>query len=165
DPAFKQAIQATDDEKKRVWDSVPSPNKRFHYRYTAADLMWQCAAQLPKNDPLSLRALYWGGTYLKLRDPEAADRFYKAMVMRNWSMPFAQQANKLHWFPIEEPDEMGKAIPVPKEEESVSSDGSEGSDQMTAPESSDTSGEATAQDSGTQESSEGTDNGTAEQTN
>ncbi|MFA6242920.1 MAG: hypothetical protein WC655_18415 [Candidatus Hydrogenedentales bacterium] len=111
-PNFKQAIQATADEKKRVWDHAPTPNKRFHYRYSAADLMWQCAAQLPGNDPMTLRALYWGGTYLKHRDPEAADRFYKAMVRRNWRMPFAQMADKMRWFPEQEPDENGNAIPI-----------------------------------------------------
>jgi len=103
-PAFKQVIQASGDEKNRVWDSAPPHNIRYTTRFIAADLMWQCAAQLPKNDALSLRALYWGGTYLKLRDPKAADKFYKAMVMRNWSMPFAQKANKLRWFPKEAPD-------------------------------------------------------------
>lgn len=141
-PAFKQAIQATDDEKKRVWDSAPSPNKRFHYRYTAADLMWQCAAQLPKNDPLSLRALYWGGTYLKHRDPQAANKFYKAMVIRNWSMPYAQMADKLRWFPEEEPDEKGNAIPAPKEDDSTSSDSSEATDESVTPEDSGSAGAA-----------------------
>lgn len=77
----------------------PKPNTRFHYRYLAADLMWEAAQLLPDNDPLTATALYEGGTFLKNRDPKAADRFYKALVRRNPNLAVAQQANKLRWFP------------------------------------------------------------------
>jgi tetratricopeptide (TPR) repeat protein len=85
----------------RVAQSAAQPGKRFHYRYTAAELMWQSAALLPDNDPSTAEALYLGGTWLQNRDPEAADRFYKALVRRNPNLLIAQQADKLRWFPKE----------------------------------------------------------------
>ena len=80
-------------------DDPVKPNKRFHYRYKAAELMWEAAELLPNNDPLTATALYEGGSFLKNRDPKAADRFYKALVRRNPNLAVAQQANTLRWFP------------------------------------------------------------------
>ncbi|HEY1082668.1 MAG TPA: hypothetical protein VGE29_10420 [Prosthecobacter sp.] len=33
------------------------------------------------------------------KDPQTADRFYKAMVRRNPNVPLAQEADKKRWFP------------------------------------------------------------------
>lgn len=85
----------------RVKASATEPNKRFHYRYRAADLMWKCASLLPDNDVLTAQALYLGGKWLSKRDPQAADKFYKALVRRNPNLLVAQQADKLRWFPEE----------------------------------------------------------------
>ncbi len=81
-------------------------NKRFHYRYVAAELMKHCANLLPKNDALAAEALYLGGKYLEQRDPQAADPFYKALVRRNPNLLIAQQADKLRWFPSAFTDEV-----------------------------------------------------------
>jgi len=97
---------ASEDERNRVQQSLPTPMKRFHYRYTAADLMWEAAMMLPKNDVLGAKALYLGGKYLKGRDPEAADKFYKNLVRRNPNLEIAQQADKLRWFPAEFSDKI-----------------------------------------------------------
>ena len=86
---------------RRIARSAVEPDKRFHYRYIAADYMWQAARLLPDNDPLTAEALYLGGTWLAKRDPEAADRFYKALVRRNPNLLIAQQADELRWFPKE----------------------------------------------------------------
>ncbi len=104
-PSTAKALSASDDETRRVWKSAPNPVKRFHYRYVAADLMWQVAEALPDNDPLMLYALYQGGAWIKDRDPQAADRFYKAMVRRCPNLPYAQEADELHWFPKTPPPE------------------------------------------------------------
>lgn len=103
-PNLVAALAASQDEKERVARHAPEPNIRFHYRYTAADLMWQSAAWLPDNDPATVRALYWGGSYLQNRDPQAADKFYKALVWRNLNMPYAREANKKRWFPSTPPE-------------------------------------------------------------
>jgi tetratricopeptide (TPR) repeat protein len=87
------------------------PNKRFHYRYVAAGLMWEAAQLMPDNDPLTATALYEGGSFLQNRDPKAADRFYKALVRRNPNLAVAQQANKLRWFPPKFDDRVMRTHP------------------------------------------------------
>lgn len=88
------------DFQTRYAASAPSPDKRFHYRYQASDLMMRCAELLPDNDVLTAKALYYGGLYLR-SDPAAADRFYKALVRRNPNLEIARQADQLRWFPPE----------------------------------------------------------------
>ncbi len=97
---------ATDDEKRRAAAHLPTPNKRFHYRYYAADLMWECAGLLPDNDPMTARALWRGGTWLARRDPASADRFYKALVRRCRKLPVGREADRLRWFPEEFSEEI-----------------------------------------------------------
>ncbi|HOF38945.1 MAG TPA: hypothetical protein PLD73_02655 [Candidatus Hydrogenedentes bacterium] len=75
------------------------PDKRFHYRYVAAELMWEASRLLPNNDPMTARALYDAGRWLMDRDPEAADKYYKALVRRCRKLPVAQQADERRWFP------------------------------------------------------------------
>jgi len=94
---------ASVEEKQRVAAHTVPTEKRFHYRYYAAELMWQCAQLLPDNDELTAAALYKGGTFLMKRDPKAADRFYKALVRRCSSLPIGRQAETLHWFPSQTP--------------------------------------------------------------
>ena len=91
----------------------PYPRMNF-YRYIAANRMWDCAQLLPNNDALCARALYQGGMYLKRKDPEAADRFYKALVRRNPNLLIARQADRLRWFPKEFTDEI-LYWPLPKD--------------------------------------------------
>ena len=98
-------FDGSEDEEKRVLSSLPDPIKRFHYRYRAAELMWKCAELLPDNDELKARALWTGGTYLKKRDPKAADRFYKELVNTCRKTRAGEAADKLRWFPKEFPEE------------------------------------------------------------
>lgn len=118
---------ASDDEKERVSSHAPMPNKPYHYIYQAADMMWDAAELLPDNDPLTARALWYGGKWLEKRanweqrygpnrarypnppgsvplDLSQADRFYKALVNRNRNLPYAQEADRLRWFPREPPE-------------------------------------------------------------
>ncbi len=90
-----------------------TPNKRFHYRYLAAGLMWEAAGLLPDNDPMTAEALHTGGMWLKNRDPEAADPFYKSLVRRNRRLEIARQADELRWFPREFTDKPAPPPPPP----------------------------------------------------
>jgi tetratricopeptide (TPR) repeat protein len=72
---------------------------RWHYRYEAAELAWEAARLLPDNDDLTSRVLCVGGTWLKYRAPEVADRFYKALVRRCRKTPLGKEADRLRWFP------------------------------------------------------------------
>ncbi len=49
-PALVTVLMASDDEVQRAKDHAPDPDKRFHYRYVASDLMWQAAEYSPDND-------------------------------------------------------------------------------------------------------------------
>ncbi|RBP39609.1 hypothetical protein DES53_10936 [Roseimicrobium gellanilyticum] len=73
--------------------------KRFHYRYTAADLAWKAAALMPDNDEQTAEVLRTAGLWLANRDPKAADKFYQSLVSRNAAIPIGQKADKLRWFP------------------------------------------------------------------
>jgi hypothetical protein len=75
------------------------PANRFSYRYTAADHAWS-AAQLMANDtPELAQLLNEAGTWLKVQNPQAADRFYKALVTRCPTTDLGRKAAELEWFP------------------------------------------------------------------
>jgi hypothetical protein len=77
----------------------PLPPFRYQYDFTAADLAWEAAALMPDNSPETARILCIAGSWIKYLDPGSADRFYKAMIWRNWSTPLARKADKQRWFP------------------------------------------------------------------
>jgi len=98
-----EVLEGSEDERARVQSAAPSPDIRFHYRYTAANLMWEAAELLPDNDVLTAKALYYGGVWLKKKDPQSADRFYKALVNRCRGLEYGQLADRLRWFPTYPP--------------------------------------------------------------
>jgi hypothetical protein len=97
--ASSKAFKPTADEIRRVADHVAIPNKRYHYRYKAADLAWQASQLMPDNDPATAIVLWKAGRWLAAKDPQAADRFYKSLVVRCPQTALGQQADKLRWFP------------------------------------------------------------------
>lgn len=62
--------------------SAPAPDKRFHYRYVAADLAKQAADLLPEDDPDVPILLCRATTWLLMRDPEAAWPYTKSHIHR-----------------------------------------------------------------------------------
>lgn len=90
---------ATPDEAARVQRHRVRPNQRFHYRYVAADLAWEAAKLMPDGQEATARVLCEAGTWLKNRDPAAADRFYKALVRRCGKTELGREADKKRWFP------------------------------------------------------------------
>lgn len=93
------AYKASPDEAARYIKSAARPNKRYHYRYVAADVAWDAAQLLPDNNQQTAEILYEAGLWLRYLDPQAADRFYKALVKRCGNTPLGRQANLKHWFP------------------------------------------------------------------
>jgi hypothetical protein len=77
----------------------PEPDKRFHYRYRAADLARKAAALLPDGSEQKARYLATAGTWLKARDPEAARPFFKALVDCCSETKLGQEAQRVKWFP------------------------------------------------------------------
>lgn len=92
-------VRASSDEVERVKSSDSNPSKRFHYRYVAADLAWEAAVLMPDGDPKTAALLCEAGGWIKIADPKAADRFYKALVRRCGDTELGKQADKLRWFP------------------------------------------------------------------
>lgn len=89
----------SDDEISRAIIVPATPNRRFHYRYQAADLAWQAAQLLPDNSTELATLLVEAGGWIKARDPQAADRFYKALVNRCPDTDYGREAKRLRWFP------------------------------------------------------------------
>jgi hypothetical protein len=101
---FKPVLPATADELWRARHYGPRHEQRFHYRYIAAELAWRAAGMMTRDTEENARLLAIAGGWLKNRDPKSADRFYKALVSRNPSVPLAQAADQKRWFPVVEWD-------------------------------------------------------------
>ena len=99
DESQRPVFPATSDEIWRMRHYGPRIDKRFHYRHTAADLAWRAAELMPRDAEQTARVLGIAGSWLKRKEPQDADRFYKAMVRRNPNVPLAQAADQKRWFP------------------------------------------------------------------
>jgi tetratricopeptide (TPR) repeat protein len=89
------------DEIIRASSRHVEPEKRFHYRYPAAELAWEAAELMPDNSDDTARVLCTGGTWLKNTDPQSADIFYKALVRRCRKTILGDEADKIRWFPAQ----------------------------------------------------------------
>ncbi len=92
-------VVASADELKRNAGSKTDPDERFHYRYQAAALAWEAAKLMPNNSDETARLLCTAGSWLKAREPEEADLFYKALVWRCRKTAIGAKADALRWFP------------------------------------------------------------------
>jgi tetratricopeptide (TPR) repeat protein len=102
---------ASEAELRRAAAHEVEPPKRFHYRYAAAEIAWDAARLMPDNEDETARVLLEAGSWLKNRDPEAADRFYKALVRRCGKTEIGAFADQLRWFPLL--DEEGRPFAPP----------------------------------------------------
>lgn len=98
DPHRVAIPRVREEEIRRARAHSSTPMKRFHYRYRAAELAWKAAELAPDNSNTKVHILNSAGKWLAARDPIAADRFYKALVRRNWSHPLGQAADQKRWF-------------------------------------------------------------------
>lgn len=78
------------------------PATRFHYRYLAADLAWRAAKLMPDQSPETAAVLTEAGLWLAGKEPDRADRFYKALVQRCGHTELGAEAERLRWFPRKE---------------------------------------------------------------
>lgn len=91
--------RSTADERDRARRHAIDPSRRWHYRYIAVDLAWSAAELMPDHADRTARVLCEAGSWLKARDPLAADRFYKALVTRCGDTALGREADRLRWFP------------------------------------------------------------------
>lgn len=101
--------RASVEEQRRATREPANPDTRFHYRYTGADLALEASGLLPDNSGEAARFLSESGSWLKYRDPKAADRFYKTLVRRCPKTAIGKAALARRWFP--ELDEQGELVP------------------------------------------------------
>ena len=92
-------LPPSQDELERIRSHSANPEKRFHYRYQAAELAWKAAGLMPNNNETTANVLYTAGSWLKYADPQAADLFYKALVNRCRKTPLGDLADRKRWFP------------------------------------------------------------------
>lgn len=100
------------DEVRRLAPHAAAGELRFHYRYTAADIAWRAAGLLPDNDPRTLFVLHQAGSWLAPRDPQAAERFYLAMIRRCRELPEWPELDRRRWFLPEPPENPLPALPA-----------------------------------------------------
>jgi tetratricopeptide (TPR) repeat protein len=91
-------FKPSEDELARAERHKVQPNKRYHYRYRAADLAWDAAQLLPSGDEKA-GVLATAGNWLQYDDPKAADRFYKALVRCCGGTELGRAADEKRWFP------------------------------------------------------------------
>lgn len=96
-------LAASTAEITRILLSTPSPNNRYHYRYTAADHAFAAARLLPDDTDEKATILTTAGRWLAARDPKSADRFYKTLVRTCPHTTLGQLAAAKHWFPSPAP--------------------------------------------------------------
>jgi hypothetical protein len=97
-PEVGGVLATTSTELERLKEN-PVPEKRFSYRYRAADLAWWAAALLPNDSDETARILDTAGRWLIGRDDKAAERFYQALVIRCGNTALGKAAAEKHWFP------------------------------------------------------------------
>jgi hypothetical protein len=96
---------------RRIAESAPKPDLRWHYRYVAAEYGWQAAQYLPDNDDLTAYILWQSGHWIMYANPQYADRFYKSLVRRNRQTELGKTAEQLRWFPRTWP-RVGSVVPA-----------------------------------------------------
>lgn len=92
----------TDDERERVLSrGITEPVSTIRLR--AATLARYAAGLLPNNDERTARLLFTAGVWLRARDPEAADDFYKTLAIRCPKTEVGKRCLALRWFPTDVP--------------------------------------------------------------
>ncbi|MDZ7868303.1 MAG: hypothetical protein U5L02_03725 [Rheinheimera sp.] len=75
-------------EQQRLTQSAPMPDKRFHYRYVAANLAAQSADLWPQNSQAYAASLCAATTWLINRDAEVAGKYYQRYLQHGAYVPW-----------------------------------------------------------------------------
>jgi len=115
DPDTRAALSApltgpTTGEAARLHEHAGEFLPRQQRPWIAAELAWEAAQLMTDEHPDLARRLTVGGSWIKVRDPKSAERFYHALVTRCGDHDLAQRARELKWFPVlyDDPDFMVK---------------------------------------------------------
>jgi len=75
-------------EQQRLTQTAPKPDKRFHYRYVAAELAAQSAELWPQNSQAYAASLCAATTWLINRDPAMAQQYYRQYLQHGAYVPW-----------------------------------------------------------------------------
>lgn len=84
------ADKLSDKEQQRISASQAIPDKRFHYRYQAAELASKAADLVPHNSQAYAALLCQATGWVLYRDDELAQRYYKKYVANGPFVPWAE---------------------------------------------------------------------------
>jgi hypothetical protein len=96
---WNEPLHPTAKEFERLNKTGTIPAKRFHYRYLAAEWAALAAQLLPPDDGDAARLLITAGKWLSNRDPDAANPYYRQLVVQCGRHPLGQAAEAQKWFP------------------------------------------------------------------
>jgi hypothetical protein len=95
--AREKIAPASAEEIERAKQGLDS--RRFHYRYDAAALAMEAAKLMPDNTEEKAIVLCTAGSWMKARDPKAADVYYKELVRHCRKTEIGALADRMGWFP------------------------------------------------------------------
>ncbi|MCL1089635.1 hypothetical protein L2744_08445 [Shewanella profunda] len=87
---WSEADKLTEKEQQRINASQAIPDKRFHYRYTAAELANKAADFVPHNSQAYAALLCQATGWILYRDNELALRYYQKYVANGPFVPWAE---------------------------------------------------------------------------
>ena len=88
------------DELKRYGQHDADPEKRYHYRYLAADLALEATQLMPNNSEETALVFCKAGSWIKYLDHTLANPIYQTLVQRCGKTQIGRQAALMHWFPV-----------------------------------------------------------------
>jgi hypothetical protein len=92
------SIPATAGEKQRIVGQAPQPEKRFHYRWVAAELAWRAAGWMSDGSEELADVLNTGGSWIKDADDKGVDKFIQAIERRCPHTKIGIAEAIKHWF-------------------------------------------------------------------
>ncbi len=88
-PSLPEAFTSAD-EAQRFAKSAPTPNLRYHYRYTAADHEAQAATLVPPRSQAYAALLCQAASYMYPADPAAERKYYRLYLQHGAFVPWAK---------------------------------------------------------------------------
>jgi hypothetical protein len=95
---LRPALPITTQERERLRRNSFRVLRHSLASHIAADHAWSASQLMPDNDEATAKWLNEAGSWLKLRDIPAADRFYQAIERRCAQTELGKEAIKRHWF-------------------------------------------------------------------
>lgn len=91
-------LKATDQEKQRIRQNKIQPDRRWHYRYIAADMAMRAAQLLQDNTEELADVINCAGLWVRNTDEKLGERYYNVLERRAAGTEIGKQALAKHWF-------------------------------------------------------------------